>query len=112
MPSVTICVLLYGDHPALARQSLKSIREHCPREQYRLTVGTNAISRETQEYLQNLSFAGAIDRWIDSPTNINKCPMMRRMFATVDTDFIWWFDDDSFITGPGTFETWVGAAER
>ena len=112
MASVTLCVLLYGDHPALARQSLESIRRHCPRDQYRLTVGTNSISRETRAYLQGLSLAGAIDRWIDSPLNLNKCPMMRRMFATVDTDLIWWFDDDSFITGPEAFETWIGAAGR
>lgn len=24
--------------------------------------------------------------------------MMRLMFERVDTEFIWWFDDDSYIT--------------
>jgi GT2 family glycosyltransferase len=37
--------------------------------------------------------------------------MMRRMFEQVDTEFIWWFDDDSFLTGPGTFTSWIRAAE-
>lgn len=112
MAPVTLCVLLYGDHPALARQSLESIRRHCPRDQYRLTVGTNAIGGATRQYLQGLEEAGAIDQWIDSPVNLNKCPMMRRMFATVDTELIWWFDDDSFITGPDALEAWVGTATR
>lgn len=112
MLSVTICVLLYGDHPSLARQSLESIRRHCPRDHYRLTVGTNAIGPETRTYLEGLRLAGTMDRWIDSPTNLNKCPMMRQMFATVDTDLVWWFDDDSFITEPGTFDAWIGPATR
>jgi hypothetical protein len=37
----------------------------------------------------------AIDQLIQSPVNLNQCPMMRRMFAKVETEYIWWFDDDS-----------------
>jgi len=112
MASVTICVLLYGDHLALARQCLESIRQHCPREQYRLAVGTNAIGSQTRDYLEEWRRAGELDRWVDSPANLNKCPMMRRMFAEVDTELIWWFDDDSFIDGDGVFERWIGSALR
>jgi GT2 family glycosyltransferase len=111
MPRVTICGLLYGDHPELARQCLESIRTHCLRSEYRLTVGANAVGPETRAYLQALRSDGVIDRWIDSPVNLNKCPMMRRMFETVETEFIWWFDDDSFITEPDTFTRWLAAAE-
>jgi len=110
MVPVTICVLLYGDHPALARQCLESIRQHCPPEQYLLTVGTNAIGSRTREYLNERQLAGDLDRWIDSPLNLNKCPMMRRMFAEVDTEFIWWFDDDSFLDSRDVFERWIGGA--
>jgi GT2 family glycosyltransferase len=112
MVPVTFCVLLYGDHLELARQCLDSIHRHCSRDQYRLTVGSNAIAPETREYLRSLDKAGLLDRWIDSPVNLNKCPMMRRMFETVDTDLIWWFDDDSFITGPEAFEIWIGTARN
>jgi GT2 family glycosyltransferase len=105
-------VLLYGDHLELARQSLESIRRHCPRHQYRLTVGANAVGEPTRRYLEGLRQAAAVDQWIDSPINLNKCPMMRQMFATVDTELIWWFDDDSFITGPEAFAAWLGPATR
>ena len=36
--------------------------------------------------------------------------MMRRMFENVDTEFIWWFDDDSYITTPDAWSQWLKAA--
>lgn len=92
--TVTACVLTYGDHAPLVRRAVESILRHCPRELCRLVVGANAPSAETLEYLRSET---AIDRLIVSPTNINKCPMMRRMFEGIDTEFIWWFDDDSHV---------------
>lgn len=111
-PAVTLCVLLYGDHPELARQCVESIRTHAPRAAYRLSVGTNAVGVATRAYLAGLQAAGALDRWIDSPVNLNKCPMMRRLFESVETEFIWWFDDDSFMTGPEAFPRWLGPAQQ
>jgi predicted O-methyltransferase YrrM len=63
-------------------------------------VGANAIGHHTRDYLKTLLSSGFIDDLHDSKTNINKCPMMRRMFHDIDTDFIWWFDDDSHIIDP------------
>jgi hypothetical protein len=97
---VTICVLTYGDHPALAKRAIESIRFHCARSLYRLVVGANAVCPETREYLERLRDEGAIDRLVASDTNLNKCPMMRRMFQGLDGEFVWWFDDDSYVTGP------------
>src|SRR5579864_5376982 len=97
---VTICVLTYGDYPKLARQTIESIRSTCVRSSYRLVVGANAVGRETRGYLRDLASSGAIDRLILSPSNLNKCPMMRRMFDQLETEFVWWFDDDSYITAP------------
>ncbi len=94
---VTICVLTYGDYAALARQTIDSILSHCDRREYLLFVGANAVGDETRAYLEALHADGAIDRLFISDTNINKCPMMRRMFEAVDTPFVWWFDDDSFV---------------
>ena len=110
MPKVTICVLTYGDHPHLARQAIESIRRHCPRPEYQLRVGANAVGDETRAYLERLETAGEVDQLIMSPVNINKCPMMRRMFERVDTDFVWWFDDDSYVTEPRAWSEWVEAA--
>lgn len=110
IPKVTICILTYGDHAHLARRAIESVRTHCPRLEYELVIGANAVSRETRAYLERLEAHGSVDHLIDSPVNINKCPMMRRMFERVTADFIWWFDDDSYITEPGAWSAWVETA--
>ena len=112
IPVVTLCVLTYGNHPRLARRCLNSIRRHCPRRLYRLVVGANAVGAETAAYLKSLLSAGHVDRVHWSRRNLNKCPMMRRMFADVDTEFIWWFDDDSFFTAPDALQRHLGIARR
>src|SRR5262245_13954213 len=112
MPKVTICVLTYGDYPALASRVLESIRTLCPRSEYQLAVGANAVSEQTWSYLAARRKAGDVDCLISSPVNLNQCPMMRRMFAKVETEFIWWFDDDSFIVEPGAFDRWLGTARQ
>jgi len=99
-PAVTICVLVYGDYPELARRTVESIRFHCARSAYHLVVGANAVCPQTRDYLRGLKAQGAIDRLILSRSNLNKSPMMRRMFSDIATDFVWWFDDDSYITSP------------
>lgn len=99
-PVVTIGVLTYGDFPQLARRTIESIRQHCERSAYRLVVGANAVSDATRAYLEGLAADGAIDRLIVSPENLNKCPMMRRMLEGVETEFFWWFDDDSYVISP------------
>jgi hypothetical protein len=111
MPKVDFCILTYGDHLRLAQRTLESIRGYCPRSEYRLVVGANAVSVDTEAYLRSLQAKGEIDQLIVSPVNLNKCPMMRRMFDRVETEFIWWFDDDSYILEPGAFARWLEAAQ-
>ncbi|MEP6670853.1 MAG: glycosyltransferase [Chthoniobacter sp.] len=108
--SVSICVLTYGDFPDLARRCIESILKHCPRSDYRLLVGANAPNERTKEYLEALEAEGTIDTLICSAENINKCPMMRRLFEQVETEYIWWFDDDSWIDDPNAFALWLGVA--
>lgn len=91
---ITICVLVYGDHFDLARQVIDSIVNNCDRDLYSLYVGCNECCQETLDFVQAVK---EIDRVFVSDVNINKCPMQRRMFAEVDTEYVWWFDDDSFI---------------
>ena len=110
MPKATICILTYGDYPHLACRAIESIRNHCSRTEYQLIVGANAVSEETLTYLEHLHAAGEVDHVIHSAVNLNKCPMMRLMFERVNTEFAWWFDDDSYITAPDTLTRWLGAA--
>src|SRR5262245_60000715 len=105
-PQVTICLLTYGDLASLARRALDSIRDNCARADYRLVVGANAVCPETLELLHTRHRNGDIDHLIVSATNLSKCPMMRRMFANVETDYIWWFDDDSHVTSPDAMSRW------
>src|SRR2546426_12293560 len=105
-PRVTICVLTYGDYPRLAKRVIESIRCHCPRSEYRLVVGANAIGDETLAYLEAVKKAADLDRLIISPVNLCKSPMMGRMFAGIQTEFIWWFDDDSYIQEPTALLKW------
>jgi hypothetical protein len=111
MSQVTICLLTYGNNLPLARRALESIRTHCLRSEYQLVVGANAVGVETAQYLSSLARSAAIDRLLTSPVNINKCPMMRRMFQEVKTEFVWWFDDDSYILDAGALPHWLGAAQ-
>jgi hypothetical protein len=106
MCKVTFCVLTYGDYPRLATRVIESIQRNCPRAEYRLIVGANAVGNQTLSFLQSLKRAGEIDDLIVHRKNLNKCPMMRRMFEHVETDLIWWFDDDSYILDTAAFDHW------
>ncbi len=107
---VTICVLTYGDYPDYVRRCIQSITEHCERWLYRLVVGANAPSPRVRAWLETLERAGVIDKLHVSETNLNKCPLMRRMREDVDGEFLWWFDDDSYVTEPGTLSKWLEIA--
>jgi GT2 family glycosyltransferase len=109
-PAVTICLLTFGDYPWLARRALDSIRQHCIRADYKLVVGANSVCEETLSLLNARHGAGEIDRLIVSAENLSKCPMMRRLFAEIDTPYIWWFDDDSYISEPNALNHWLEAA--
>ncbi len=97
MPPVTICVLTYGPYLELAKRVIDSVRTHCGRSQYVLIVGANAVESKTHAYLEMLRADHVIDHFIVSERNLNKCPMMAQIFKKVETEFIWWFDDDSYI---------------
>jgi hypothetical protein len=112
MAKLSICILTYGDYLDLAFRVVESVRRHCLRKRYRLILGGNALGARTRRYVERLRDAGEIDELILSPTNLNQCPMMRRMFVKVRTEFVWWFDDDSYVTEAGALERWLACAER
>lgn len=111
-PPLTVCVLTYGDHFGLARRCIDSIRAHTDRALYQLVVGANAVGRETRDHLRALERSGDIDRVHRSRQNLNKCPMMRRMFHGVSTPYLCWFDDDSYVTESGALERLLNVARR
>jgi len=111
-PPLTVCVLTYGAHFDLAERCIESIRANTARALYHLVVGANAVGSRTDGYLQGLRRNGEIDRLHRSHKNINKCPMMRRMFCGVNTPYVCWFDDDSYVTENGALEQQLEIARR
>ncbi len=107
---VAVCVLLYGDYFHLAERVIASIVDHCPRRDYSLIVGANAVGAKTLKFVKLLKEKGTIDRLIVSDSNLNKCPMMRLMFEGIESEFIWWFDDDSSVADPSTLSRWLQRA--
>ena len=94
----TICVLLYGDFPQLAERCLRSITETVSERDLNLRVGLNAVSPAVRDWVHAWVPENSIT---ESAENIFKYPMMRKMLYDnpVTTDYIMWFDDDSYLTG-------------
>lgn len=100
MKPITICVCLYGNYPELARRCLGSIINNCDKKLYELRVGLNECCDETIKYVLQLD----IDKIYMSKTNLYKCAMMRLMMKDINTEWMWWFDDDSHIIEPRAIE--------
>ena len=73
---VTICALLYGDHPDLADRCLRSIVDTVG-ESAALRIGLNAVSPPVAAWVK--AWARPDEIW-ESAENICKYPMMRRLF--------------------------------
>ncbi len=108
----TICALFFGNYPDLAKRCLGSIvaavaeSQKATGRRVRLSLGANTVCDETRRYLEAHVSAG----WVAprdlriSDVNIHKYPMMRQMFhdseAPLTSEFVMWFDDDSWIDSP------------
>lgn len=99
---VTVGVVFYGDHPALAARCLGPLLPLAATGAVQLRVGCNECGPRTLAYLA----AGGV--WesphvglVVSPDNIHKYPMMRRLIGLgpLAPQFMW-FDDDSYIDAP------------
>jgi hypothetical protein len=105
---ISICVLLYGDHPDLAKRCLASLGAALPYADGRIQdirLALNVACKATKDY---------VDRWSQEmwsaqrlrilhyvpDRQVGKYPLMRRMFYDADeplADLAMWFDDDSYI---------------
>lgn len=116
MSEVCVCTLLYGSDrhcEALAARLLNDefieLGRHAD-----VRIGLNAVSDNTRQIV-----SGAVDRLsdaivIDCPENINKHPMMRRLFLArpIAAPLTMWFDDDSCIV-PGTHvRSWLSRIQK
>ncbi len=96
LPSVTVCVLFFGDHAPLAHQFLEAWRRHGSR--LPLRIGLNACSAATVALVEEHLAQSPASTAIRSPENLGKSGMMRRLLREPRplTEWVIWFDDDSY----------------
>ncbi len=102
LPDFTICVLLYGDYPDLAKRCLNDGLLSMPPDEVEIRVGMNECSKATTLYVEALVDKGLLqrDNIYFTERNLHKYPMMRQMFhgpRPLTTAHTVWFDDDSFL---------------
>jgi GT2 family glycosyltransferase len=99
---VTICVLAYGPHAALARRFLSSLYTYTDPRLFYLRVGLNEAGSATRRLVRAYAARFKNITVFTEPKNIFKYPMMRRMFNEPPLSTLWtiWCDDDTHFTRP------------
>jgi len=98
----SVLVGCFGDFPQYSLRAVRSILEGQSSDTkssriFDLHVGANSCGQETLDQLRSLYDQGLIDSLIESNKNINKCPMKRLLIERCETEFGFWFDDDSHV---------------
>lgn len=108
----TVAVLLYGDHHDLAERCLTSLKPLVKTGRVRVRLGLNQVCDATKDLVASFHDSAMI---VESSENLKKYPMMRRMFydTPLETDFVMWFDDDSYLkdAAVSTPEVWLDEVE-
>lgn len=106
----TVCALLYGDYPDLARRCLEPLFKLNELGLIELRVGLNEVCDDTSNYV--LSRRDSITTREANP-QIFKYPMMRELFYSkpITTDYLMWFDDDSYIKADN-LTLWLSSIEK
>lgn len=95
---ITICVIFYGPHSALAETFLTQLYRYTDANLFTLRVSLNEVEPRTHQLVaEAASEYGNIEITV-SRVNIFKNPMMRRLFYEKPLQSKWlvWFDDDSY----------------
>jgi len=99
----TVCALFYGDYPGLASRLLSSLPTGNHHPAYELRIGMNNVSDVTRRLIQSYSDDLPIRMLVEGDPPYLKYPLMRHLFyqMPIQTEYVMWFDDDSWITDPG-----------
>lgn len=120
MSRVCVCALLYGNDSHCEKLGNRLLNdEFVELGRYAdVRIGMNAVSDNTRLAVKNFVNKRQINEQsvivVDCPENINKYPMMRRLFDArpILAPLTMWFDDDSCIV-PGTaVNTWLDRVTR
>jgi hypothetical protein len=107
----TACALMYGDYPLLADRCLSSLAKLPPAVEIRL--GLNDVCEETLAIVQDFISTRPSTIVIANAENKHKYPVMRQLFydKPLTTEFVMWFDDDSWITAADV-PAWLAGVEQ
>jgi hypothetical protein len=100
---LTVALLLYGDHPDLARRLLDSLAVRPPAAGLLtdVRIGLNSVCEETRSFVREFCERARLPvpcTVFEPPTNVGKYPLMRRMFQDRPLPpQVMWFDDDSYL---------------
>jgi len=110
IPKFTVCALLYGDYTHLAKRCLEPLVSLAQEGLVDLRVGMNDVSASTEALVKSWDTI----KVFESKPQILKYPMMRRMFneEPISTDYIMWFDDDSYIKPSEIYTSWLNKVEN
>jgi hypothetical protein len=108
-----VCVLFYGaddKHFNLAQRVLNAPMRKLADMGASFCFGCNAIGWQTRAFLHQ-QMAAYFPRAfvVDSPSNVYKYPMMRRMLhdSGIDATFLLWFDHDSYFHDDLDVSNWL-----
>lgn len=107
----SVCSILYGDYPSLAKSLLNSFQHLDDIFDFRL--GLNSVSEATKDIV--FSWADKIS--CEKPvyileeaqfSNVGKYPLMRQLFKVSSLpSHIMWFDDDSYLDSAVDADWWA-----
>ena len=101
---VTVCVLGYGDHASLLNRCVESIYANTDESKFKLRIALNEPSQATLKMAERFTGRPNFEKLYTATPQRFKYPMMREMFydaeKPITTDWIMWFDDDSYVTKP------------
>lgn len=133
-PRATVCILTYGDWLPYFQRCLDSVLDNTPHGEMELRLGFNdakkslryaidrlaprsalpaATHRDGIDVISFRTTRGTMVRLWDSPTNLYKEPMCRRMYYDVplEMEYVVWFDDDTFVK-PGWWPALCAVMDR
>ena len=111
--STTVCCLLYGDYPELAYRCLRPISE-LYNKGVQVRISCNEISDATRAHIDKLLPKSKNLIVTENKPQIYKYPAMRELFwdfGPIVTDYVMWFDDDSYINSPDP-ASWLTGVEK
>lgn len=101
MINFEVLICCYGDYYSISQRCIDSILKYKTLDNLKIHIGLSECADKTKNYFRNLLDHQHIDTLIESNININKDPMMRLLLDLVNTDYMVWFDDDSYVNSYG-----------